>query len=136
MGPSRGNGLRLIFPLPRRGATHFNLFVSVLPPLSSLTRDELLQLVGQLLDEVAGLKRVVAEQREARAQVIRYRRERWVTPEGQAILATLRSANSASQSGIISVIGSEHRTTSRYPICQTSSADNTPELFSPDFCPS
>jgi hypothetical protein len=40
--------------LPRRGETRFNLFVSVLPPLSSLTRDELLQLVGQLLGEVAG----------------------------------------------------------------------------------
>jgi hypothetical protein len=52
--------------LPRRGETRFNLFVSVLPPLSSLTRDELLQLVGQLLGEVAG--RRVLSQRHVHSQ--------------------------------------------------------------------
>ena len=53
---SRGknSGRRLIFRLPRRGARRFNLCVNVPLSLFSLSRDELQQLVVQLLGKRCG----------------------------------------------------------------------------------
>jgi hypothetical protein len=149
--------------LPRRGATRFNLDVTSPSDVSSLSNEELRQLVVRLLGKVAELERIVAEQRDEiarlkglskrpaikpsgmeeatrpkakrrekrrrrgksaprvcvevqmlrvaaprgsrfkgyedflvqdlvlRARAIRYRRERWLTPEGHSLLAALPS---------------------------------------------